>query len=111
LDFRHPDVHQDHVRLRLAGGEDRREAVRGLADDLEARLGLEDHPEARAYERLVVGDQDLRHALLSSGRWALTTKPPPFRGPDSSEPPTSDTRSRSPAGPCPPLPPAPGSDR
>src|ERR687886_664305 len=32
--------------------------VRGLADDLDVLLGLEDHAEARADERLVVDDED-----------------------------------------------------
>ena len=37
---------------------DRLQAVDRLADDLEVVLGVEDHLEPRAHERLVVGDQD-----------------------------------------------------
>ena len=40
------------------GREHRLEAVRRLADDLDVGLGIEDHPEAGADERLVVDDQD-----------------------------------------------------
>ena len=40
------------------GQADRGLAVRGLADDLDVGLGLEDHPEAGPDERLVVGDED-----------------------------------------------------
>jgi len=38
------------------------DAVDGLADDLDVRLGLQDHPEPRAQELLVVGDEDADHA-------------------------------------------------
>ena len=37
---------------------DRLDAVLGLADDLEIVASLEDHAEAAANKRLVVGDQD-----------------------------------------------------
>ena len=39
-------------------GLDRLQAVLGLAHDLDVRLRLEDHLEARPHERLVVDDQD-----------------------------------------------------
>ena len=75
---------------------DRLEAVGGLADDVEVVLGVEDHPEAGAHERLVVGDQDAHraHAAAStvvssatSGSFARIRKPPPRRRPASSSPP------------------------
>ena len=53
------------------GHRDRLRAVGGLADDVEVVLGVEDHLEPGAHERLVVGDQDA-HAhmggLLGHGR-------------------------------------------
>ena len=36
---------------------DRRGAVIGLPHNLDIRLGAEDHPHTRAYERLIVGQQ------------------------------------------------------
>ena len=68
------------------------EAVGGLADDLEVVLGVEDHAEAGAHERLVVGDQQPdAHATLNSraadGSAARTRQPPPSAGPASSSPP------------------------
>ena len=68
------------------------EPVGGLAHDLEVVLGVEDHAEAGAHERLVVGDQQSdAHATLSSlaaiGRVARTRQPPPSAGPASSSPP------------------------
>ena len=60
---------------------DRLEPVRRLADDLELRLGAEDHPEARANEPLVVREQDADHQRQRArGR----VKPPSGRGPLSS---------------------------
>ena len=50
------------------GHVDRLHAVDGLADHVDVVLGVEDHPEAGADERLVVGDHDAHaHALASSG--------------------------------------------
>ena len=50
---------------------DRLAPVRRLADDLDVGLGVEDHPEAGADERLVVGDQDPDHSCgASSGSCA-----------------------------------------
>src|SRR5438128_1206530 len=42
---------------RRGGLVDRLPPIRGLADDLDVALGLEDHPEPRAHERLIVSDQ------------------------------------------------------
>ena len=83
---------------------DRLRAVGGLADDVDVVLGVEDHPEAGADERLVVGDQDrgCSCGLLVSacrGMRARTANPPPSRRPADSSPPTARTRSRMPTQP------------
>jgi hypothetical protein len=54
----HPDVHQHDVRSASSRGLDRVDTVFGLAENAEVGLGVEDHPEPGAHERLVVGDQD-----------------------------------------------------
>jgi hypothetical protein len=65
--LRHADVHQDHVRLqplRLRHGIG---PVRGLSGDVDVLLGVEDHAEAGADERLVVHDEDAEaHELTGS---------------------------------------------
>ena len=106
VELGHADVHQDDVRRQASGLVDRLAPVRGLADDLEVLLGVEDHAEARADERLVVGDEDAdAHAGSASaaptGSRARTVKPPPGRGPASSSPPWTRTRSRMPMRPWP----------
>ena len=55
-------------------------AVGRLADDRDVRLGVEHHPQSLADELLVVGDDDLDHALSGSGSRAWTAKPPSGRG-------------------------------
>ena len=66
VDVGHADVHQDDVRPQAPRLRDRLAPVRRLADDLDVLLGLEDHAEAGADERLVVGDQDAQaHAGLT----------------------------------------------
>ena len=79
VEVRHPDVHQGD-----AGREARRlldgfEAVFGLGDDLDPLLVLEQHPEARADHRLIVGDEDAdgHHTWLSRGKRVLSAKPRP----------------------------------
>jgi hypothetical protein len=49
----HPDVHQDDVGPLFPGQRDRLGAVARLADDLEVRRGVDEHPEAAAHERWV----------------------------------------------------------
>ena len=67
VELGHADVHQDDVGLQPLGLLDGVEAVGGLADDLEVVLGVEDHAEPGAHERLVVGDQQAHaHARLNS---------------------------------------------
>ena len=76
----HADVHQDHVRAAEAGEVDRAFAVSRLGDDLDVGLRVEDHPEAAAHERLVVGDRDADHDAGSrsaaSCSDAATSQPP-----------------------------------
>ena len=54
---RHPDVHQDHVRLEGPGLADGLDAVAGLADHGEAGRGVDQDHEPGPDQRLVVGDQ------------------------------------------------------
>src|SRR5581483_266728 len=71
----------------------------GLADDRHARLGLDDGAQARADQRLVVGDQDGDgHGASGPGRGidASTSKPPPGRAPVRRVPPYAAARSRIP---------------
>ena len=61
--------------------------LRPLADDLEARRAVDQHPETAAQQRLVVGDQDARHRVttVSQGSRAKTRKPSPA-GPAENSP-------------------------
>jgi hypothetical protein len=99
---------------------DRLGAVGHLADHGDVLLDIQQHLEAGAHQRLVVGEQDLdrpvpprfRQSLApvhgeaacsgGSGRRARTWKPPPGRGPAVSSPPSSAARSRMPTMPWPP---------
>src|SRR6266540_4043783 len=73
-----------------------------LAAELEIGALLEDHAEAAADERLVVGHENAdAHVAATSGRRAATLKPPPGAGPAASEPPKTLTRSRIPISPWP----------
>ena len=91
VELGHADVHQHDVGLERADLLDGVEPVGGLAHHLEVVLGVEDHAEAGADERLVVGDQQSDgHATLNSlevmGRVARTRQPP-SHGPASNDPP------------------------
>src|SRR5207302_4280502 len=103
VEDRHPDVHQDHIGIRLARKLDGVAAVFRLADDLDAVLGVEQGAEPGAHERLVVCQQYADHGTPPIGRWADTRKPPPGPVPASSRPPSATARSRIPAIPLPPL--------
>ena len=70
VDLGHADVHEDDVRLQAQRLGDRLDAVRGLADDLDVLLGLEDHAKAGAHERLVVDDEDAEGHACSPGSLA-----------------------------------------
>ncbi len=51
----HAHVHQDQVRVEVAGLDKHLEAIVGLAHDLEVGLGIEDVREALAKELMVIG--------------------------------------------------------
>ena len=53
----HDDVHQDHVGLQGARLEDRLSSRARLADRLDVGLLLEQEPDSRADDRVVVDDQ------------------------------------------------------
>ena len=73
---RHGHVEDDDVRLVGAGQIHRLRAVAAFADDRDARLVLEDAPEALADERMVVGQHDtdsghVRHGNRVVEGWSL----------------------------------------
>ena len=57
VDAGHPDVHQHHVGVGLAGQVDRGGSVGGLTDHDHAGLGVDEYPEAAPHECFVVGDE------------------------------------------------------
>ena len=83
VELGHADVHEHDVGLEVVGHRHRLGAVGGLADDVEVVLGVEDHLEPGAHERLVVGDQDanghlgglLRHGREGSRAHACSARP------------------------------------
>src|SRR5439155_8100409 len=82
VDVRHPDVHEDDVRLEPAYRLNRLETVGRLGHHLDVGCGLEDHAKPRPNQRLVVADDDANaHRLDSRGSLATTAYPPPGRGP------------------------------
>jgi hypothetical protein len=86
----HANVHQGNVGPQASDCGDRLLAVRGLADDLDVVLTLEQGAKAGANHPLIIGDNDAdRHddAASRNGRRAHTRKPPPGRSPVSSAPP------------------------
>src|SRR5699024_545222 len=77
----HPNVHEHHVRVHGLLEFQCGVAVVGLTDDLDPRLGLEDHPKAHADHLLVVDQHNAyRHFPSSIGNVADTSNPPPGRG-------------------------------
>ena len=84
VELGHADVHEHDVGRQARDAVDGLVAVRRLADDLDVGVVLEHEPEARPYERLVVGDHDAdahRDACRSAeggaiGSRAWTRKPP-----------------------------------
>ena len=111
----HLQVHQHDVGPSLARELDGLLAVGGLADDVDADV-LEQHPQALAEDRVVVGDDDPQPSRssttlrgtgragtrpLPSGSRAVTRVPCSGLAPISSEPPTSAARSRMEASPTP----------
>jgi hypothetical protein len=61
---RHPDVHQDDVGREFACHRDGRVTVGGFCHDFDVGLGFQDHLDAAAYQRLVIGDHDADHAVI-----------------------------------------------
>ena len=92
---RHPDVDQTHIGTQSACKCDGFCAVTGFADDLDTRLRVEDHAQARADQVLVVGDEHAHvHAVhLARGSAAFTTHPPFGPRPASQVPPRRAARS------------------
>jgi hypothetical protein len=81
----HANVQQDDVGTQVLRLSDRGRAVGGLADDLDVRFRVEDHPEAGADERLVVDNEDADLGLACFGARrpsaaCIGTCSPPFRG-------------------------------
>ena len=66
VEQRHADVHQHDVGAQRARELDRLLAVAGLADDLHLAGRLEHRAEARAHQRLVVGDQQAQPVLTAA---------------------------------------------
>jgi len=87
VDPRHPDVHQQHVRMVTAGQFDRLLTIRRFADEFEVR-GVVDHAaQPSTDQRLIVDDTDSHgHVDTPNGRRAATWKPPAGRGPTSRSP-------------------------
>lgn len=52
----HPDIHQHDVGVVFAGQRNGFVAVGRLADHCHVRVGLDEHPESRTQQRLVVGE-------------------------------------------------------
>ena len=78
--------------------------VDGVADHRDVRLGVEDHPQPRAHELLVVGEQDADHAGLPSSGTVRAREAAPGAGAGLAAcRRTSETRSRIPTRPRPPL--------
>jgi hypothetical protein len=70
----------------------------GLAGNVDAGCLVDQSAQARADQRLVVGEDDVdgHRAGAGSGSRAVTRKPPPGRGPAEKSPPSSAARSRMP---------------
>ncbi len=78
VELRHPDVHQDHVRIEAVGLLHGLEPVARLGDDVDVLLAGEQHAKAGANHRLVVGDEhtDRHRSSPPRGSRVLSTKPP-----------------------------------
>jgi hypothetical protein len=58
----HPDVHEDDVWTLSGDHIDRTDSIRGLTDDLDVWLDIENQPEAVPHQCLVIRDSDRDHA-------------------------------------------------
>src|SRR6185437_6087082 len=97
----HADVHEDNLRAQGPRHGDGGGTVARFADDLDVRLGVEDHLEPGTDQRLVIDDQDADHVASLRGSRAETVQPCGERGPRDTSPPKAMTRSRIPSRPCP----------
>ena len=66
VELRHAHVHQHDMGAQAERLGDCLLSVCGLADDLHALLGVEDHAKAGPDERLVVDDEDADDAAVAS---------------------------------------------
>src|SRR5262249_13552443 len=86
----------------VPGQRHRGPAIGRLAHHADVLAGLQQHPEPRPDQGLVVGEQHPYHpASPVRGSVALTSKPPSPRGPAVTSPPTAAARSAIPASPWP----------
>ena len=58
VDLRHPDIHQDDVRIEASGQRHGLGAGGGLSCDPDAVVCVEESGESGSHHRLVVGDED-----------------------------------------------------
>lgn len=83
----HPDVHEDDVRGSLRAQRDGRLAVGSLAHHVDVRLGAEDHLQAGADQRLVVGQDDADHETsVAYGSHAVSASKRPWVTPEDDKP-------------------------
>ncbi len=89
VELGHPDVHQDYRRIVAGGHVHRFEAVASLGHHVDVRLVGQQHAEAGADHRLVVGDEnaDGHRGPPSSGKQVVSRKPPPSAAPADISPP------------------------
>ncbi len=100
VEFGHADVEQADVRSQVTGPFHGFASVRGLGDDLDPGLGVEDHRQTGSHQILVVGDEDPDHAWTPAfGNVATTVQPPSVLGPEVKVPPSSLARSVIPSRP------------
>ena len=80
VELGHPDVHQDYGRVTSRGLGHRLKSVSRFCYHFDVLFAGEQHPEAGADHRLIVGDEDTnRHDRYPfSGRHAARVKPPPL---------------------------------
>ena len=77
VQLRHGDVHDDHVGMQFLGQLHGFAAVAGLAHDLHVGLRGEDHAEALAHQRVIVGEQN---SIMSCDLVTLRERRPHFDG-------------------------------
>ena len=89
VELGHADVHQDDGWDKACGLLDSLDPVVRFCHHVDVGLVGEQHAEAGADHRLVVGDEDAdaHRCALSIGRRALRRKPPPATGPAVISPP------------------------